>query len=632
MAIGPILRKELILTARRGATYTGRAAHAAELLLVIAAMEACAYAFEWDRSTVAAQANFALRAFAALAGVLMLLALMVAPMMVAPSIATERDKKSLDALLTTRLSGLEIVSGKLASGLLHFATAGAVGVPVLLGLSFAWGVDVRLVLLALAALAATAFASGAIAVWFSARARDPRKALGYAVLLVLGWAYAPLVIPIVLPRLWPAVSHWVSPVAWALLDTSPVGLLANVIGMKRRGTLVEATFRMIAWEVGIGLAVLAWTSLRFRAICRATEEREGRRWLRRLRRLTAPRRPPCGDDPVLWYEQYNTRGVGPLTRRFGQLVSVCILGGFAVAIYGFAEPAFGELLRYGYGAGAGATDRLELSPIARALASIKTPIAAPTGLARVEFNVVLRSVTAIVAMIYLIVLASFAAEGLVVERTKDTLSGLLATPLTGPEILRAKMLGAAWRGRGFVVLQVVLVSLGLLSGAVHPVGFAAALVSLALTTWFCIAVGTYGSLWSGDMKRASNLVTLPLTFAVFSAMLPIMLPSGMTSVLLGAASPAWHTYLSLVSYEDVRDAFRPGPYSPLAALGVGSGEGVGRVAVTCLLGWAAQGLLAWWYTRAALRRFDEAVGRPMRPPVREEPLVGRLVAPPEVAC
>src|SRR5258707_5953434 len=107
MAIGPILRKELILTARRGATYAGRATFVAELLLVIGAIEACAYAFEWDRSTVAAQAGFALRAFAALAGITMLLALMITPTMVAPSIAIERDKKSLDALLTTRLSGLE---------------------------------------------------------------------------------------------------------------------------------------------------------------------------------------------------------------------------------------------------------------------------------------------------------------------------------------------------------------------------------------------------------------------------------------------------------------------------------------------------------------------------------------------
>ena len=39
------------------------------------------------------------------------------------------------------------------------------------------------------------------------------------------------------------------------------------------------------------------------------------------------------------------------------------------------------------------------------------------------------------------------------------------------------------------------------------------------------------------------------------------------------------TYLSLVSFVDDRDAFRPGPYSPLATLGIRSSEGFRRLRV-----------------------------------------------------
>src|SRR5262249_13899428 len=130
MPFGPFLRKELIIAARRRDTYVSRASSAGVLLVAIGAMEACAYAFGWDRASVAGQGDFAMRVLGLVAGLTMVSVLMAAPIQVAPVVAIERDKKSLDALLTTPLTGAEVVAGKLAAGLLNFAGGTLAGVPV----------------------------------------------------------------------------------------------------------------------------------------------------------------------------------------------------------------------------------------------------------------------------------------------------------------------------------------------------------------------------------------------------------------------------------------------------------------------------------------------------------------------
>jgi hypothetical protein len=222
--------------------------------------------------------------------------------------------------------------------------------------------------------------------------------------------------------------------------------------------------------------------------------------------------------------------------------------------------------------------------------------------------------TANLSFVYVLILTGFGSETIVTERTRDTLSGLLATPLTGAEILRAKMLGVAWRVRWWVAILVALWSLGLLTGAVHPLGYLATLLGLALTTWAGIALGVYGSLRAADAKQAANVVTFPVMLTLCSALAPILLRGRLTSVFFGVFSPAWRTYLSLVSFEDVRDIFQPGPYAPLAALGLDSGERFGAFAATCLIGWTVEAVAAVWFTRAALLGFDAAVGRPIRSP------------------
>ena len=68
------------------------------------------------------------------------------------------------ALLTTQLSGAEIVVGTMAAGLLRAANGLAAAVPLVVLIVFLGGVDPGLVLLSGAGLASTALAAAAISV------------------------------------------------------------------------------------------------------------------------------------------------------------------------------------------------------------------------------------------------------------------------------------------------------------------------------------------------------------------------------------------------------------------------------------------------------------------------------------
>jgi ABC-type Na+ efflux pump permease subunit len=614
MKLGPIVWRESIVASRRRSTWDNRMTAVGVPLLCVGALEAFARWADWSRASVGEQSQFALGAFGLMVFLATLTAMLQPLKEVAPAIALERDKKSLDALLTTELSSTEIVLGKFLAGMLGYVWGLLAGLPLTVVLTWWWGIDFRLVPLMYAGLAATALAGGSVALAASTRARNPIAANRWTALIVLTWLWMPLPVALTLPRIWPALSHWVSPLAWMVIDTGPTAVFAHLVGIKAKGTLVETVLRMIAWETGISTVILVWTCVRFRALCRAAEDREGRYWLRKLRRRAAFKRPPCGDDGVLWYEKYNTRGQGPLERWINALV----FGGLAVLgcllVIRLVLPPFGELWARGYGAGPGGAEKLEMQPLVRLVLSIKeTPPPLADGMIRVDFNAAMRQLSGILTMLYAIVLAGFAAEGISYERTRDTLSGLLTTPLTGLEILRSKALGALWRARWVSYFLVAFWSLGLASGALHPLGYLAALLSLALTIWFCLSVGIYGSLVATSAKDVAGWVTMPVAVMIFSGLVPLMLPSSMTTLFAGFASPAWVSYLSLLSYEDVRDASMSGPYPPLSALGVASGERFAALAATCLAGWTLLGVTAFLLTRASIRDFDRHVGRPTRP-------------------
>jgi ABC-type transport system involved in multi-copper enzyme maturation permease subunit len=421
----------------------------------------------------------------------------------------------------------------------------------------------------------------------------------------------PVLIVMLLPRIWPAAVLWVVPVAVRVLDSGPLGVGMSLMGVIPRGTLVVAVLRMIALQAAAAVVLVHWAMVRLRPASRAVHDVGGRAAFRRLLHARWRPRPACGDDPVLWHEIHSSRAMS-IELLVQLLFNVLCVGFLAYITSWFAVPAFVELARYGYGPMPGKPAVPELNPFARMLVAKLTglSLAIAPGQARLEFNIVLRQMTGLLDLLYVLMVAGAAAESVATERERETWLGLIATPLTGREILRAKMLGSIWRTRGPAFLMLALWTVGLLAGAVHPLGFLAALAGLVVSCWFLAALGVSMSLWSRNRSQATGRVLGPLMLSLALSALPFLLP-GTASVLAAAATMPFQAWASLLSHEDIHAAIRSGAPPQYAVIGIQGGEGARMVLAVWLIGTTAQAVGAALLTRSAFRGFDAAVGRPM---------------------
>lgn len=614
VALGAFVKRELNSAARRPATYQGRVG---SVLLPAAVIAGCAVAWhflDWDRTSVEGAKAFGLSAFgltvAAWAGTL----LGLVPVAVAPGIAVERDRKTLDALLATRLTSAEIVLGVMTAKLAPCFAAGCAMLPVFVLVVYLGGIDVRWMLLAAAGTGSAALAIASLSVAASAGARTARRAVAGALLVEAAWFFVPAVVLGLCARGWPAWAVWARPALLWILDSSPFAVVTHVAGLARRASLPGAVLRMIALQSAISLMLILWASRRLRPASRAVHDSGGRAAIRRGLLTRGRGRPPCGDDPIVWNEMHSTPVGNVIGRRVAFLIQLLWVGMLVAATSSFALPAFAEVLERGYGASADVLAAPTLHPVVRLLVRTFTPYGSgpAPGQARLEFNIVLRQTSILFSFLWILVVAGTAAESITAERDRDTWEGLLLTPLTGAEILRAKMFGALWKSRECAAWMLGIWIAGLCAGALHPVGFCAGLVQLGASGWFCAAVGSSASLWSATRDRAVARGVVPPSLLALSGIIVSIVPQFWGSVLLGAGSAPFLTWASLVSYEDIDAALRSNVFPQLAAVGVRTGEGSARVLAAWLLGTTAQLVGAFLLTRRAFREFDAAVGRPCR--------------------
>lgn len=611
MALGPFLRRELLTSARRGAVFAERRAVVVLAALVVALCVAIWDGKGKDRASVAGASSFARVTFAWVVAAQAIFAIGLVPILVAPGIASERDRKSLDSLLTTRLSALGIVLGMMGAGLLRYLDSLAALAPVVVLMMFLGGVDPRLVLLALAGVGSTAIALAALSVAISAGARTALRAKSAAISWALAWMGLPGVLVFLVPRAWPAAAPWTAPIALPLLDSSLLGVGLSVAGLVARGPLSDALPRMIALQGAATVLLVSWAIVRLRPASRAVYDEESRRARLRLFRASWRPRPACGDDPVLWHELHPGLRGSPAALWADRLVHTLWIGLIAYGTSVFALPAFAELFRQGYGPGAPTLP--EVNPVVRLLVGKLVPSYAGPGVgnARLEFNIVLRLLTGAFDALLVLMVAGAAAEGVGAERERDTWLGLIATPLTGREILRAKMLGAFWKSRLLASLMLALWAVGLLAGAVHPAGFLAAIVGMGASLWLMAAWGAFVSLRSRDRAQATGKTLGPLVLLLTLGTLPFLLPGKAGAPMAFGTMPC-QAWASPLSHEDIHAGLHSRPIPALSAVGIEDARHVWALPVAWLASTAAQALGAFLLTRSALRDFDALIGRPTR--------------------
>jgi hypothetical protein len=611
MAVSPIVGRELLVALRRG---SARRERLTAVLMLLAVTVGCSVAWDWwgwDRASVSGAAWFGLAVFGVIVAVLGLLTFTS----IQAPIAAERDRQSLDSLLATRLSSAEIVLQTLVTTLLRYTNVLGATLPVVVLMMFLGGIDVGLVMLATAGLLATAFALAALGVAVSIEARTAALARARASALVSAWLVLPFFVIMLKARFWPSGPRWL--VTWAvwLLGTSPVGLILNLAGLINPGDVVDATLRMIQWELLGGTALVAWAVWRLRPASRTLHDAESRLAMTRIIRASLRRRPrsPCGDDPVFWNAIHANRPITRAAHLVSRAFTLVCSGALVWVISWFAIPAFQELGQRGYGPAREAFSMPELSPFARVIASKLSPfaVAVAPGQARLEFNLVLRLFSSGFAVFYAFALVAATANSIVAERERATWLGLIATPLSGWEILRAKMMAPIWRGRGMAALCVGLWVVGTLAGAVHPLGLVASIATLVVTAGFSTAVGMAASLRSRERGNESVVALLPLLLLLSG--LAVALP-GTVGVYVAAGSACSLPVWSLWTYEDVYALVNSRAFPLLGASnGFKAGVDARLLLASWLLGTTAMAGVTAWLLRWMCREFDALVGRPTRP-------------------
>jgi len=612
LTIAPILFRELVTAARRGRLQADRASYAALLLTIVLGTFGAWYYVEGGQVSHHLMARVGWQSFLWIL-VAHAFVIMGGAIKGAQSIAAEKDRRTLDFVLATPLGNAEIVVGKLAACLAgFFATVGA-GLPVVLLLNVLGGVDLRLILLAYAGFASTVFFVVAVSIWISTGAPGARRATSVSMLCIFAWLFVPVFVPVFLPRTGFSLPGFLFTANAWLLASSPVGVMNRFVGGAPSASgLVHAVAWMAGLQVAGGIVLLLGAVARLRSAYRVNLGGDGfglgaarQRPVWRFRP-----RPPVSDDPILWREMYTSRS-GIVAKLFGLLIASAMYAILAYWTFFFARRAFVELWRNGYASGLMTAERPEYNLMIRFF--LTGPDAnAPPDLARVDFNLFLRYATTPLVFLLTLVTVGVAAELIAIERTRETWNSLIATPLAPREIARSTMLASLWRLRGLFLTLLVLWTIGLLAGAIHPLGFLLASLAVAAWTWLLLVLGLLASLRAKDQTAATNRSLSLLILPLVSAALPFLLPARISSVLWGAGSTPFVTWLSLVSYRDVSAALHYSVYPHLAWAGIATGEGASSVLAACLLGIILPALGGLWSWRHLLAHFDRLIGRPSR--------------------
>jgi ABC-type transport system involved in multi-copper enzyme maturation permease subunit len=541
--LGPVAEWELVALARRKRYFVVRTAYG---LVLFAFFCGAMSGYPW----LPAASVIPLRLlrqivggfFVSIVGAQALGVLVLTPALVAGVIADEKARGNLPLLLTTSVSGLEIVVGKLAVRLSHLIVLLTVSLPVFCLLSLMGGLDPVSVLLSYAATFTSCFLLAAIAMAASTFIERPDRAIMSTYALVGFW----LALPFLAAHFQPAPSSaffslllrdWLISVEFWNGCINPLYILFG--GMRwvspfRGPGFYVALYGMMAAHLAIGAILLGCAAAALRRQARGMRSALSRGKLGSFLWSRRPLlwRPRCGDRPVLWKESHSVSGTA-----LARLISAAFVLG-AVSVLAFltwrlARPAFLELLAEGYGS-AGLTN------------------------SRDTFSEFLLLALLVTYLAWTLSLTATTARSVTGEIERGTWVSLLTTPLSARDLAFGKLLGAFARLRWLGLLYFLLLGLGLVAGALHPVSVLLVTVQTILFVIFGASLGLAVSLLCKTSARALAWAMLAL-LAVNGGYLLLGIPLGVGPDSAFAVSP-YILALCLRSYREV-DTFLRGASS-----------------------------------------------------------------------
>ncbi|WP_372896471.1 ABC transporter permease subunit [Stieleria sp.] len=472
--IGPVFNREATVVPKRPKTYLARGLY----LITLFGLLCTGYlVLDGSRSlaTVSDSARFGGWMFLMLAPLQLLVLSSLAAVGSAASVAQEKDRRTLLLLLMTRLSGFEVVVGKLAATLLGPLAMLLAALPLFLVLPLLGGVSPGQVFSVFLVTAATVIFAGSIGTVVGLWREKTFQAIALTVLILLMLlgageiAIASLNLPEVL-----VLS--LSPVRALAAAASPLGSLSPQTSLGV-WSFTAATLIASVVVLAVGVArVRVWNpsrEVRLKAPEPETSEEMENQQAPSSWKVRAPRQ--VWKNPILWREVR--------TWAYGRKVVVIRF-------------AFGLLFLLGaaviYGQMQNGTAYEPAARIGRALPAATLPVAA-------------------IGVVSLVLINALAVNAVTGERDGLALDLLLVTDLSPREFVFGKLLGVLYVGKEMILLPLALLLFLAVNGVMTYENMVYAMLGAAILYVFVSMLGIHAGL-NYVAGRTATLASLGTVF------------------------------------------------------------------------------------------------------------------------
>ena len=414
----------------------------------------------------------------------------------ASNVSQEKDRRTLILLLLTRLTGSEIVLGKLMSTLLGVGNLVFSALPLLLLIAILGGVSAAQVFASMAIILVTAAWTGALANLIAFWREKTFQTLAITLLAIVGWlVFCEAVAAGSIGAVDPSGAERVSPLRalWSVCQPLPsrtwrflpggvagthslLGILATLLFS------AIAVWRLRVWNPSQQVRLQAPEPDENYAVSTGTGKREVRSW-----KVRAPR--PMWNNPVLWREMR--------TWAYGRkllMIRLAYVALFAAAVLG---------LYWSVSSGVA----LQRSRLADELIPISARILTP-------FFVV-----------SFVMINALAVNSITNERDGQALDLLLATQLTPRQFLLGKLLGVLYVTKEMVLLPLALTGYLWWQGGITTENVFFTLGGLLVMDLFSVMLGIHCGMNYSQSRTAigTSLGTLFFLFLGIVTCMMIML-------------------------------------------------------------------------------------------------------------
>jgi ABC-type transport system involved in multi-copper enzyme maturation permease subunit len=464
MILGAVFEREVRFAPRSRGLFVARAVYCGTLLAIIAT---CWLVVTGTQSITTAgdTARFGATLLRILAPLQMTLAVLAAAMTAAVSVSVEKDRRTLELLLLSRLSETELVLGKLAASLIRVLLLLISAIPIFALAGLFGGVTAAQLIRVFAVTTAASLAAASIATMVAFWKDTTFQAVAITAFVLVAWIACGEA-----AAAWfgPEVARQISParVLFASLSPSGGGMAAflAMAGGLIIGTNLLAILRVRAWNIA--------REARRAAAARGTGQSRAARPSRQV-----------WTNPILWREI--------CTRAYGRTIVVVRLAWlllFLAAVAGIAQAARSPR-----------PDRL-------AVAVAVIPMA-------------LASLLAVTAL---------AVTSITTERDRGSFDVLLVSDLEPEEFIWGKLVGVLVVAREVVLLPLLLCLALVTAGIASVENGIYLLLGMALLLFFAAVLGLHIGLSYPSSKRAIavGLGTVAFLFVGVATAMRIMVAFG----------------------------------------------------------------------------------------------------------